>query len=120
MKQQVKMTNMTDKKLDMALDAYDAPQPSELLKARILKAAKTAPRDTGETISPANAKPSFVKRYMAIAACLLVVGLAGFSTLNSSAINDVQALDMAELQETAAALGFEDIYNWVESEDASS
>ena len=40
MKRQVKMTNMTDKKLDMALNAYDAPQPSELLKARILKAAK--------------------------------------------------------------------------------
>jgi len=115
----MKTPNMSDQDLDIRLAAYDAPEPSALLKARILKAAKDMPQLAGPEVTKTRLKPLFAKRYMAIAASLVVISAAGLATLNMSApINDSVA-EMAELQEDAAALGFEDIYNWVESPDIS-
>jgi len=117
------MTDITDKDLDMRLAAYDAPEPSELLKARILKAAKVAPQDQVQdkfqdqiTRAP---KRSFAKRYMGLAASLVAVSLVGFTGLQMTVNSDAATFDMAALQETATEFGFDEIYDWVESEDVT-
>jgi len=96
------MTDMSDKELDMMLGAHEVPEPSELLKARIIKATKN-------TQTP---KPSFAKRYMAVAASALAICAIGMTSLQLTIPSETQIW-----QEAASDLGFDEIYEWVESED---
>ena len=98
---------MKDTDLNIKLDSYQAPEPSELLKARILKAAKTQPAQ----------KQSFTRRFMPIAASLLAVCAIGFVTLQYTQTSQTET---AAWQEAAIDLGFEDIYEWVETEETST
>jgi len=98
---------MKDTDLNKMLDNYQAPAPSELLKGRILKAAIAKPA----------AKPSFTKRFMPIAASLLAVCAIGFGTLQYTQTYETET---AIWQEAAADLGFNDIYEWVETEEISA
>lgn len=99
---------MKDTDLNKRLDSYQAPEPSELLKARILKAAapQTAP-----------ARAPFTKRFMPIAASLVAVCAIGFGTLQ---VTDTTKTETAAWQEAATDLGFDDIYDWVEAEETTA
>ena len=96
------MTQLSDKKLGAVLDNYQAPAPSDLLKARILKAA-------GEVSAP---RRSFAKRYMPLAASLIAVCAIGFAALQVTGIGGQPEAEA--WQEAALDLGFQDIYEWVE------
>lgn len=98
---------MQDTDLNKKLDSYQVPEPSELLKARILKAAKA------ESIQ----KPSFTRRFMPIAASLLAVCAIGLTTLQ---FNQTDRTETAAWQEAAIDLGFDDIYEWVETAEVST
>jgi len=98
---------MMDTELNKKLDSYQAPEPSELLKARILKAAKA------ETVT----KPSFARRFMPMAASLLAICAIGLTTLQ---LTQTDKTETAAWQEAATDLGFDDIYNWVETEEVSA
>lgn len=102
---------MRDTDLNKKLEAYKAPQPSDLLKSRILKAA------TAEPSAPA--RRSFTRRFMPIAASLLAVCAIGLTTLQISG-PDTTTPETAAWQEAATDLGFEDIYNWVEAEETTT
>jgi len=105
------MTDMNDNELNTLLAAHDAPNPSELLKARILKQAQKHVQTSPNHV----AKPRYMPRkaYMSIAASLIAVGTISFTALQSSTTYEAQVW-----QETATELGFDEIYDWVES-DAS-
>lgn len=100
---------LNNKQLDTKLGSYEAPAPSDLLKARILKVA-------GETSAP---QRSFAKRYMSIAASLVAVCAIGFATLQVT--GDVSEQPETEIwQEAALHLGFSDVYEWVETSDETA
>jgi len=99
---------MKNSDLNKKLDSYQAPAPSDLLKSRILKAA------TAETTP---ARKSFTRRFMPIAASLLAVCAIGFTTLQYSQTTKTET---AAWQEAATDLGFDEIYDWVETEEAST
>jgi len=99
---------MTEIDLNNRLNSYKAPEPSDLLKARILKAAKAEP-------SPA--RTSFTTRFMPIAASLLAVCAIGFGTLQFTQNSKTETV--TAWQEAATDLGFEDIYDWVETEETT-
>lgn len=98
---------MRETELNSKLDAYKAPEPSDLLKTRILKsaAAQTAP-----------SRAPLAKRFMPIAASLLAMCAIGFGTLQITQNSETETT--AAWQEAATDLGFEDIYDWVETEEA--
>jgi len=98
---------MKDTELNTKLEAYKAPEPSDLLKARILKAASGR-----ENIAPSRA--SFVKRFMPIAASLLAVCAISFGVMQSQQPAEPET---AAWQNAALDLGFEDVYDWVEAEE---
>lgn len=100
---------MKDTDLNNRLKAYQAPEPSDLLKTRILKAA------TAE--NSATARTSFAKRFMPIAASLLAVCAIGFTTLQ---VTQTTETETAAWQEAATDLGFDDIYDWVETEETAT
>jgi len=100
---------MKDSDLNKKLDSYQAPTPSDMLKARILKAAATENKITPPTRS------SFSKQFMPIAASLLAVCAIGFTTLQYSQTTKTET---AAWQEAATDLGFDEIYDWVETEEA--
>ncbi|MEP3890057.1 MAG: hypothetical protein ABJN69_06285 [Hellea sp.] len=102
--------------LNKKLETYKAPEPSDLLKARILKAAG------GETIAAENAgtapiRASFTRRFMPIAASLLAVCAIGLTVMQSP---NTAKTETAAWQEAATDLGFDDIYDWVETEDTAT
>lgn len=99
---------MKDTDLNKMLDSYQAPEASELLKGRILKAANKS--------EPAQ-KRSFSRRFMPMAASLLAVCAIGLTTLQFSPIDKTET---AAWQDAATDLGFSDIYEWVETEEAST
>jgi len=99
---------MTDMDLYKKLESYQAPAPSDLLKARIMKAAAVQTKPTYKTLS---------KRFMPIAASLLAICAIGLTTLQ---ITQTTKTEMAAWQEAATDLGFDDIYEWVETEEAST
>lgn len=105
---------MDDKILDKWLDAHQAPKPRADLKARMLAAA--APVHS----APNTARSfSFRKQLLPIAASILAiatVGLVGFNVANLGGDN-IDAAETEIWQEAALDLGFDDIYNWVESLD---
>lgn len=95
--------------LDEILKTIKAPEPSEPLKARILRDA-VSQRD--ETVLPQPANDNHWKKWAAIAATLLVIAVAGMTTLRPA-----QEVSEAELwAETAEDLGYEDLYAWVNDE----
>ena len=100
---------MTEIDLNNRLNSYKAPEPSDLLKARILKAAKAEPMPV---------RASFTKRFMPIAASLLAVCAIGFGTLQVSLNSETETV--TTWQEAATDLGFEDIYDWVETAEAAA
>ena len=95
---------MQDNNLNKRLDSYQAPEPSELLKARILKAAKAHPAS----------KPTFTQRFMPIAASLIAICAIGLTTLQ---LNQTDNTETSAWQDAATDLGFDDIYEWVETEE---
>lgn len=99
---------MDDKILDKWLKSHQAPTPRADLNARILAAA------TLEKQANDNHR-SFAHRFLPIAATILAVsmiGVTGFNTINDKNIETETAL----WQEAALDLGFDEIYDWVESE----
>ncbi len=98
---------MKNTNLNKKLDSYQAPEPSELLKARILKAAIEKPLQ----------KPSFTRRFMPMAASLLAFCAIGLTTLQFTQTDNTET---AAWQEAAIDLGFDDIYDWVETEEVST
>jgi len=106
---------MDDKTLNKWLDTHQAPTPSAELGVNILAAASV--KDI-----PANQNQTFRKRFMPIAATILaisMVGFTGFTILSGKAVETTET-ETALWQEAALDLGFDDIYNWVESEDTSA
>lgn len=101
---------MKDTELNHRLNAYQAPEPSVLLKARILKAAASK-----DKIPPAQS--SFSKRFMPIAASLIAICAVSFGLMQTQ---DPVEPDVTAWQEAALDLGFEDVYDWVEAEETSS
>ncbi len=97
------MTQLSDKKLGAVLDSYQAPAPGDLLKTRILKAA-------GEASAP---RRSFVKYYISVAASFVAVCAIGFTALQVTGIGGQPEAEA--WQEAALDLGFQDIYEWVET-----
>lgn len=97
--------------LNKKLERYQAPEPSDLLKARILNAARL------ENASAPPARASFTRRFMPIAASLLAICAIGFTVLQSS---NTAITETAAWQEAAIDLGFDDIYDWVETEDTAA
>lgn len=97
--------------LDKKLQSYQAPEPSDLLKARILNAARV------EAAAAPPVRASFTRRFMPIAASLIAVCAIGFIVLQSP---DTTKTETAAWQEAATDLGFDDIYDWVEAEDAAA
>ena len=106
---------MDDKILDKWLEAQQAPDPRADLKARILAAA------TPVNSAPNTAKSfSLRKQLLPIAASILAiatVSLFGFNVVDSGGAN-VDTAEAEVWQEAALDLGFDDIYNWVESPDS--
>ena len=98
---------MKDMDLNKKLDSYQAPEPSELLKARILKTASAKAVRT----------PSFTRRFMPLAASLLAVCAIGLMTLQSPQTDKTET---AAWQDAATDLGFDDIYDWVEAEETTA
>lgn len=98
---------MKDMDLNKKLDSCQAPEPSELLKARILKAAPAQPVE----------KPSFARRFMPLAASLLAICAIGLTTFP---LTQTHKTETAAWQEAATDLGFDDIYDWVEAEETSA
>lgn len=96
---------MRDNDLNKRLGAYQAPEPSDLLKARILKRA---------TAQPAK-RPSWTRRLMPIAACLMAVFAIGFAGLQLSQPDTTEDIWL----EAANDLGVSEIYAWVEGEDGT-
>ncbi|WP_154813719.1 hypothetical protein [Hellea balneolensis] len=101
---------MKDSELNNKLDAFQAPAPSDLLKSRILKAAKPV-----ENTSPK--RQSYTQRFMPIAASLLAICAVSFGVMQVQAPTEP---DSAAWQEAALDLGFEEVYDWVETEESSS
>jgi len=101
---------MKDTELNKKLESYQAPAPSDLLKARILQSAAnqatSRPRSSVRTF--------FSKRFMLIAASLLAVCAIGFGTLQ---VTQTTKTETAAWKEAAIDLGFDDIYDWVEAEE---
>lgn len=130
------MPSRDDKNLEMKLSAYMAPEPSELLKARILKQASMMRAGEDEQMTAAQTpmaselagagkvvraefrRKRFARRYMAVAACALAVGGIGLLQIENGGLT--QSGYAQSTQEIAADFGFEEIYDWVEYESVES
>lgn len=92
--------------LDAALDRLTTPTPSDILEARILKAA------TGQVSLPLQTKPARLQYWKMAAsfAAMLAIGVVGYSAYT---LADPQSEETVWL-EAANELGVSDIYAWVE------
>lgn len=113
--------------LDAALHSAQAPMPSDLLRARILREAKTTAQDIPTALTnygmAANdrVKSPFkinATKWGAVAATLIICGALGFQALSPAAVTT--PVDDAIWQEAAADLGLTDLYGWVEGTDTES
>ncbi len=107
---------MTD--LDKLLDTVKAPEPSDLLKARILREAR-ASRPSAQPVA-ANDRSwkswGSIKKWGAMAAMALVFGVVGITGLTpSTSIDETQYL-----AEAASDLGYDELYAWVHGEDEAT
>lgn len=105
---------MTD--LDKILDCVQAPEPSALLKARILKAAKEQNLVNTDinNVTPIAANDNLWKRWGALAAIALFAAVIGITILPSQLSEPAEAELWAE---TADDIGYTDLYAWVQGED---
>ncbi len=112
------------KHLDGALDSLAPPPPSELLKARIIKAAAREP--SASPIAANDRLPA--PGWRGIAAMVLIAFGAGFGGAQFMSVQD-DAPPQTELvinepssdwQLVAEDLGFSDVYNWVEGDAVTS
>ena len=93
--------------LDAILDSHSVSPPSELLRARILKAARSdAP--VSEQVKPLWHQRPIVRR-SAIAAAFVICAVIGLQILTPPLVDDT-----AIWLDAANDLGIEDLYNWVE------
>lgn len=99
--------------LNKKLQSFQAPEPSDLLKARILKAARVE-NGAAEKAATAPIRTSFTKGFMPIAASLLAVCAISFTVLQNP---NTATTETAAWQEAAIDLGFDDVYDWVEAEE---
>lgn len=102
------------KSLDDMLKTVEAPEPSNTLKARILREAKsqrTTEKTTQKPLRAAN--DNRWKKWSAIAATLLVLCAVSFTMLSPNQ----DATETELWAETAEDLGYEDLYAWVNEED---
>ncbi|WP_371396085.1 hypothetical protein [Fretibacter rubidus] len=100
--------------LDNALDSHVVAKPSDLLRARILKAAKAESKTSTSPHGASNDRPrgkTNVFRFAAAAAALMVCAVVGYQTLSPS-----PTTDQTIWVEAANDLGIEDLYAWVEGE----
>jgi len=102
---------MTD--LNNLLDHVKAPEPSELLKARILQQAKA--QRASETVSKnktlSAANDNHWKRWAGLAAMAIILGVVGLTTFTP-----VQTSEEDVWAEAAQNMGYEDLYAWVEGD----
>lgn len=96
---------MDDKTLNKMLDSHVPPAPSSNLAARILSVSEQ---------SNASVSKPFMKRYAPLAASLLAISLVGYTLFTP---NQNSETETEVWQEAALDLGFDEIYNWVESKD---
>jgi len=105
------------RKLDEALDMSQPANPSDLLKARILKAAQSTPQD-----QPASVSQAPQTQWKRMAAMMLFAFGAGFGgaqfvslpTSPSDPVVMTASLDEEDLSGIADNLGLSDIYSWVQ------
>lgn len=105
---------MTD--LDKILNSVKAPKPSELLKARILQAAKEQSRADSDIshAMPVAANDNIWKRWGALAAIALVAVVIGMTVLPSTISEPTEAELWAE---NAKDIGYTDLYAWVQGDE---
>jgi|GEM_PF-5944188 len=99
--------------LNNILDQVKSPEPSDLLKARILQQAK-AQRPSKSAIereTPKAANDNHWRRWAGLAAMAVILGVVGVNTLSPVQTNEAEAW-----AETAQTMGYEDLYAWVEGE----
>lgn len=100
--------------LDNALDGHTIAAPSELLRARILKAAKADVKSVSATdvlASNTSSHSRKILRFAAVAAALMICAVLGYQTLSPVSVEDT-----TQWVEAANDLGIEDLYAWVEGE----
>lgn len=100
---------MTD--LNSLLDQVKSPEPSDLLKARIMQKAKS-PRLSP---NPQPANDNHWKRWTGVAAIAVVMGVVGLTTLTSAPLNEEEVW-----AEAAQDMGYGDLYAWVEGDASES
>jgi len=99
--------------LNNLLDQVKSPEPSDLLKARILQQAK-AQRSSKTAINSESfkaANDNHWKRWAGLAAMAVILGVVGVNTLSP-----VETSEAEVWAETAQTMGYEDLYAWVEGE----
>lgn len=98
------------KSLDDMLNSVEAPEPSDTLKARILRDAK-AQRPVEP--APVAANDNRWKKWSAIAAAAIILGVVGVTTLTPP----TETTETELWAETAEDMGYEDLYAWVNDAD---
>lgn len=113
--------------LDAALHSVRAPMPSDLLRARILRDAKTTAQDIPAALTnygmAANdrVKSPFkinAAKWSAVAATLMICGALAFQALSPAAVTTPP--EDTAWQEAATDLGVTDLYSWVEGTESES
>ena len=94
-------------KLDAALDLVIAPEPSDILKARIMKDA------TGNVSQAPSIKPERKQHWKIAAAFVAVLAVGGLTYSVYTTTAETESETTAWL-EAANELGVSDIYDWVE------
>ncbi len=100
------------KSLDDMLNRVEAPEPSDTLKARILRDAKA---QRPAEMQPVAANDNRWKKWSAIAAAAIILGVVGVTTLTLP----TETADAELWAETAEDMGYEDLYAWVNDADDS-
>ncbi len=101
------------KSLDDILNIVEAPEPSDTLKARILRDAKA---QRTEESRPVAANDNRWKKWAAIAAAAIILGVFGVTTLTPTTDITEDTL----WAETAEEIGYDDLYAWVNGDDTDS
>lgn len=98
--------NHSDLDLNAQLDSYHVAAPSDLLSARIAKAAIQVPQDA----APMKRAP--YAQLVAALTVMFAVGFGAYSVYDTIAVTEDESVWM----EAATDLGVSDVYNWVYAE----
>ncbi len=103
--------------LNNLLDQVKSPEPSDLLKARILQQAKAqrADKTVSESGSVRAANDNHWKRWGGLAVLVIILGAVGINTLSPVQTNETEVW-----AETAQTMGYEYLYAWVEGDAVES